>query len=425
MSARQDAVSEEVVRPRRRWLRGGPVLVAVVVSLTVAACSTTPSASPAASTSSTAPGPEQQQVAAIAKAAMATYDLRALIVRVTTDGRNTYTAAMGESMTGVPATVDMQFRNGFIAYSYLTTILLELVDRKKISLDDKLSKYFPNLPEANEITIKMLANSTSGYADYVYQPAVLDGINMDPFRQWSTAELIQIGTSAPPTFPPGTNFAYAHTNYAILGEVLAKVGGAPLSQLMKQYIFEPMGLTHTRSSDTPQIPEPVLHTFSSERRETLGIPPATPFTEDSTFWNPSWTAPEGAVQTTDIDDLTTSIQQIGSGALLSPASHQAQVGPNLVGFGQPAPGCSACRANTATASFGMGVILQGPWITGNKFYAGSGAAFGYLPSQKIAIAVVTTYLPSAFDDQGNVTDAGPKIMASLSKALAPTSPIPG
>ena len=411
MSARQDAVSEEVVRPRRRWLRGGPVLVAVVVSLTVAACSTTPSASPAASTSSTAPGPEQQQVAAIAKAAMATYDLRALIVRVTTDGRNTYTAAMGESMTGVPATVDMQFRNGFIAYSYLTTILLELVDRKKISLDDKLSKYFPNLPEANEITIKMLANSTSGYADYVYQPAVLDGINLDPFRQWSTAELIQIGTSAPPTFPPGTNFAYAHTNYAILGEVLAKVGGAPLSQLMKQYIFEPMGLTHTRSSDTPQIPEPVLHTFSSERRETLGIPPATPFTEDSTFWNPSWTAPEGAVQTTDIDDLTTSIQQIGSGALLSPASHQAQVGPNLVGFGQPAPGCSACRANTATASFGMGVILQGPWITGNKFYAGSGAAFGYLPS--------------AFDDQGNVTDAGPKIMASLSKALAPTSPIPG
>ena len=425
MSARQDAVSEEVVRPRRRWLRGGPVLVAVVVSLTVAACSTTPSASPAASTSSTAPGPEQQQVAAIAKAAMATYDLRALIVRVTTDGRNTYTAAMGESMTGVPATVDMQFRNGFIAYSYLTTILLELVDRKKISLDDKLSKYFPNLPEANEITIKMLANSTSGYADYVYQPAVLDGINLDPFRQWSTAELIQIGTSAPPTFPPGTNFAYAHTNYAILGEVLAKVGGAPLSQLMKQYIFEPMGLTHTRSSDTPQIPEPVLHTFSSERRETLGIPPATPFTEDSTFWNPSWTAPEGAVQTTDIDDLTTSIQQIGSGALLSPASHQAQVGPNLVGFGQPAPGCSACRANTATASFGMGVILQGPWITGNKFNAGSGAAFGYLPSQKIAIAVVTTYLPSAFDDQGNVTDAGPKIMASLSKALAPTSPIPG
>ena len=425
MSARQDAVSEEVVRPRRRWLRGGPVLVAVVVSLTVAACSTTPSASPAASTSSTAPGPEQQQVAAIAKAAMATYDLRALIVRVTTDGRNTFTAAMGESMTGVPATVDMQFRNGFIAYSYLTTILLELVDRKKISLDDKLSKYFPNLPEASEITIKMLANSTSGYAGYVYQPAVMDGINLDPFRQWSTAELIQIGTSAPPTFAPGTNFAYSHTNYAILGEVLAKVGGAPLSQLMKQYIIEPMGLTHTRSSDTPQIPEPVLHTFSSERRETLGIPPATPFTEDSTFWNPSWTAPEGAVQTTDIDDLTTSIQQIGSGALLSPASHQAQVGPNLVGFGQPAPGCSACRANTATASFGMGVILQGPWITGNKFYAGSGAAFGYLPSQKIAIAVVTTYLPSAFDDQGNVTDAGPKIMASLSKALAPTSPIPG
>ena len=100
-------------------------------------------------------------------------------------------------------------------------------------------------------------------------------------------ELIKVGTSARPQFPPGTNWAYSHTNYSILGTVLAKVGGKPLSQLMEQYIFKPMGPKQTQSSNTPQIPEPVLHTFSSERRETLGIPPGTPFYEESTFWNPS------------------------------------------------------------------------------------------------------------------------------------------
>ena len=356
---------------------------------------------------------------------MVKYHLKALIVRVTTDGEDTYTGALGESMTGVPASPAMHVRNGFIAYSYIATMLLEFVDEKKISLGDKLSKYLPELPESNAVTIKMLANSTSGYADYVYQPAVTNGIYADPFRQWATADLIKIGTSAPPTFPPGTNWAYSHTNYAILGTVLAKAGGQPLSQLMGQYIFEPMALTQTQGSDTPQIPEPVLHTFSSERRETLGIPPGTPFYEETTFWNPSWTAPQGASQTTGITDLTTSIQAIGSGKLLSPKSHRAQVGPNLVGFGHPAPGCSACAENTTARSFGLGVILQGPWITGNKFYAGSGAIVGYLPAKRLAIAVITTYQQAAFDSQGDVTDAGPAIMSALAKALAPAEPIPG
>jgi CubicO group peptidase (beta-lactamase class C family) len=362
-------------------------------------------------------------VAAIARASMTKYHLKALIVRVTTGGRNTYTGALGESMTGVPATTAMHVRNGFVAYSYLTTLLLELVDRKKISLDDKLSKYLPDLPRANAVTIKMLANSTSGYADYVYQPA-LNRINLYPFEQWATAQLIKIGTSAPPTFPPGTNWAYAHTNYAILGKVLPKAGGKPLGELMEQYIFRPMGLKQTQWSDTPQIPEPVLHTFSSERREPLGVPPGKPFYEDSTYWNPSWTAPEGASQTSDVTDLTTSIQAIGSGKLLSAESHRAQVGPNLVGFGHPASGCPACARNTKAHSFGMGVILQGPWITGNKFYAGSGAIVGYLPSAKLAIAVITTYKPSGFDRQGNADDAGAEILSTLAKTLAPAHPIP-
>src|ERR1700744_2959396 len=87
-----------------------------------------------------------------------------------------------------------------------------------ISLDDKRSKYLPGLPGASAVTIKMLANSTSGYADYVYQPAVLNGIYADPFRQWTAAELIKVGTSAPLTFQPGTNWAYSHTNYAMLAD---------------------------------------------------------------------------------------------------------------------------------------------------------------------------------------------------------------
>ena len=97
---------------------------------------------------------------------------------------------------------------------------------------------------------------------------------------------------------------------------------------------------------------------------------------------------------------------------------------DLVGFGHKQAGCSACADPHRHHAFGLATILQGPWITGNKFYAGSGAEVAYLPAKKIAIAVITTYLPSAFDSQGNVKDVGPAIAASLSQAVAPDSPIP-
>lgn len=366
------------------------------------------------------PCPNCDQVAAIARDAMTAYDLRALILRVTVDGQPVFTEALGESLPGVPAAADMKVRNGFVAYSYLTTILLELVDdpRMNVRLSDPLSKYLPDLPRADQITLLMLANSTSGYADYVYQPEVEEALKADPDRQWSTDELIRIGTSATPMFAPGTNWAYSHTNYAILGAVLSIAAHKPLGDLMAQYIFEPMGLRHTQGSNTPDIPPPVLHTFSTERNGTY---------EDSTFWNPSWTAPAGALQTSDVADLATSIAAIGSGKLLSPASRDAQVVPHLIGFGHKVDdgSCPACRQNTEAFSFGLAVILQGPWITGNKFFAGSGAAVGYLPQDKVAIAVITTYQPDAFDADGNVKrDAGQAVLTRVAAAMAPDQPFP-
>ena len=418
-------------RARRSTRRSGAIpAIAFVLALAACSQSTTggsQAAAPVATqVASNAPsGALQQQIAALAKQAMAQDGLKALIVRVTTAGKNTYTAATGESMTGVAATTDMKVRNGFVAYMYLTTMLMEFVDQHKISLGDKLSKYLPDLPRASDVTIKMLANSTSGYADFVYQSAVINGIYTNPFRQWTAAELIQIGTSAPEDFAPGTNWAYSHTNYVILGTVLSKVGGKPLNQLMEQNIFQPMGLTHTTTANTPDISGPVLHTFSSERRQDLGIAPKIPFYEETTYWNPSWTVPEGAVQASDIADLTTSATAIGSGELLSPASYALQMNKDLIGFGHKQAGCNVCTTLTASKAFGFATILQGPWITGNKFYAGSGAEVAYLPSKKIAIAVITSYLPSAFDRQGNVKDVGPDIAAALSEVLAPDSPIPG
>ena len=147
-----------------------------------------------------------QAVHRIASAAMATYHLKALIVQVRRNGQNVYLQASGDSMTGVPATPQMHFRNGAMAFTYMSTLLLELVDRHKASLSDRLDRYFPQLPHAHAITLKNLANMTSGYADYVYQPEIERATSLYPFRHWTSEELIRIGISKPMMFQPGANW---------------------------------------------------------------------------------------------------------------------------------------------------------------------------------------------------------------------------
>ncbi len=342
---------------------------------------------------------------AIVREAMSQYHLKALIVRITSGGRDVYTVALGESMNGVPATPQMHFRNGAMAFTYMSTLLLEMVDEKKAKLDDKLAKYYPALPHADQITLKDLAAMTSGYADYVYQPEVLRAANLTPFRHWSSQELIAIGIAKPMVFAPGTDWGYSHTNYVILGDVLAKITGMPLERAIRTYVLRPMGLRQTFAFDTPQIPEPVLHAYSSERREDLRVPAGVPFYEDSTYWDPSWTTASGAVEVTDIADMTRSMELAATGALLSKQSHQAQITPY--------------RKGSALPNYGLGVALLGPWIAQVKSFAGSGATTGYLPERHLAITVVTTYAPAAFDSKGDYPNASQAIFASLAQLFAP------
>ena len=365
--------------------------------------------------------PSASAIENIVRSSMAVNHLKAVIVQVRTNGTEVYTDALGDSMTGVPATQDMHFRNGAMAFTYMATLLLELVDQKKVTLDSKLSAYFPGLPSANRITLRNLAQMTSGYADYVYQPETSLGVYRDPFRQWTPEELTQIGVSKPMEFVPGTNWGYSHTNYVILGRVLEKIAGMPLVDAIRQYVLAPMGLKQTGALTTPEIPQPVLHAFSSERREVLGIKPGAPFYEEATFWNPSWTTAEGAVETTDIADLAVSIEAVATGKLLSPASSTAQIVPSLIGFGHTQAGCSACGENTAAFNYGLGVILSGPWISQSLGFAGASGVAGYLPAQKLTIAVEATNGPGAYDDKGNVGLGAVALFRAVAQALAPNT----
>lgn len=394
-----------------------------LVALLLASCSTgagSPSSSPE-------PSGDPAQTAALKEltdSALAKYKQKSVIVRVVKDGVDLYTGAAGDSMTGVPATPGMHTRNGAFAFTYIGQTYARMADQKLVNLDDPISKWLPDLRDASKVTIRNLLNMTSGYPDYVYQPAVQDGVQADPYKQWTDDEMIAVALARPNYFEPGTNWGYSHTNYVILGKLLSKITGKSTSAVLSEYVLEPMNLANTSSNaGTPAVPEPALHAFTSERRSFLKVPAKLPFYEEATFWNPSWTTANGAVQTSNIFDMTTSMEIVGSGSQVSPEMYQQQVAPTLVGFGKKDPSgtCPVCRELTPELNYGFGVVLNGDWITQTKSFYGSSASGGYLPSQKLTISVIANTAQDGFGPDGAYLNqnASFSIFTDIANLVAP------
>lgn len=381
--------------------------------------------SPAAGMAASANPELESEIIELVESNIDDMGVRAVIVRVTIDGEEIATFARGESMTGVPATTDMHFRNGAVAISYVSTLLLLLVDEGVVSLDDKLSTWLPDFPHADQVTLGQLAQMTSGYPDYVLGNEEFNTMEYeDPFRQWEPEELLAFIEADPLLYEPGTNWNYAHTNYVLLGLALEEILGQPVDEALEERVLGPLGLDNTTDPGTPAIPEPVLHAFTSERRADLGIPAGVRFYEESTFWNPSWTITRGAIQTTNIYDMNETARAIGSGELLSEESYELMVSTDLRGQTTEIEGCATCFPQSEGYSYGLGIVTTGDWLVQNPLFAGEAGAFGYLPSQDVAIAVAVTFTEDAFDEEGAYSNAADTLWRLIGELIVPDDPPP-
>jgi CubicO group peptidase (beta-lactamase class C family) len=354
----------------------------------LALCGCATAAAPSGSTLPTCRAGEaagDERVAALRQvvdAAMAEHQLRAVILRVTQGGEEVVTFARGEAMPGAPATPGHHFHNGAVAMTYMTTLMLRLAERGAVDLDAPIAPWFPDLPNADRVTLRMLARSTAGYRDYVRSDAFTDALYADPFRTMSDDELVAFGLADPPWYEPDTRWSYAHTNYVLLGQALERATGRPLDELLREEILEPLGLTDTRSWSTAEIPSPALHHYTTERG----------FLEDATFWSTSWQLPAGAVMTSTICDMATSARGIGRGDLIDDASFQAFVDSNVVTHSGPTDTCPAeiCIPFTEQRYFALGVLVAGRWIIQTPAFTGFSGLHAYLPDEDLAIAIVAS-----------------------------------
>jgi CubicO group peptidase (beta-lactamase class C family) len=134
-----------------------------------------------------------------------------------------------------------KYRIGSISKTFTATIIHQLVDEGKISLQAKLADFFPEIPGAAQISIDMLLRHQSGlfnftndslYASYLSEPK-------------THAEILQIIGSYPLDFEPGSKTSYSNSNYVLLGYIIEKTEGLSYAEVLKNRITKPLQLKNT------------------------------------------------------------------------------------------------------------------------------------------------------------------------------------
>jgi D-alanyl-D-alanine carboxypeptidase len=186
------------------------------------------------------PAETRSRIDAIVQQALEQTGVPSASIAVVTHGEIAYVRAYGLARIEPPtmARPDMRYSIGSISKQFTAAAVLLLAEQGKLSLDDPVAKYVPNLTRAGEVTIRQLLSHTSGYQDYWPQDYV------PPFMtQPVTAEkILDLWARKPLDFDPGTKWQYSNTNYVIAGLIVEKVSGKPLLTFLQEKVFAPLGI---------------------------------------------------------------------------------------------------------------------------------------------------------------------------------------
>ena len=140
-----------------------------------------------------------------------------------------------------PNTTGTRFNLGSIGKVFTRVALAQLAEAKKLSLDDKLAKYLPDFPHADEITLAMLAAHRSGVGDFFND--AYDRADHSKLRH--NRDYLALIRDQPLWFPPGTQMRYSNGGYVLLGEVIAKASGEDYYDYLQRHVFSPAGMKST------------------------------------------------------------------------------------------------------------------------------------------------------------------------------------
>ena len=310
-------------------------------------------------------------------------------------GEGNFVTAKGvaDIKTRAPMRIADHFRVGSITKTFTATALLILVDEGKLGLDDPVGKYVSWVPNGDNITLRMLADMTSGLHNYTEDDAWVKKAFSDFQRVWTPRELVDVGMSHPPDFPPGKGWHYSNTNYVLLGMILEQVTGRKIQDVFVEKIFRPLKLAHTVWPVNSNMPSPYAHGITVQ---TLDDRQA-----DATFRNPSWAFTAGALIST-LADLRAWVVSYTTGTLVSPAMQKER----LTWVTLP--------PMTPQRAYGIGIGIDHGWLGHTGELPGYNCSAYYLPERKAVIVVMVNS-----DIPVGKANPAPAIVKALAAVVTP------
>lgn len=166
--------------------------------------------------------------------------------------------------------VNTIYQMGSVTKQFTAALILQLEEQKKLSVKDKLSKYFPEYPWADSVTIENLLTHTSGIFNYTNDGKFMASEAVKP----ATPEKINaLFKDKPLEFKPGTKYKYSNSGYMLLGYIIEKVSGKPYEQVMHERILQPLGMAHS-GFDFAHLNDPNKATGYTTYKEQLKVPAA-------------------------------------------------------------------------------------------------------------------------------------------------------
>ncbi|MGN6154578.1 MAG: serine hydrolase domain-containing protein [Sphingomicrobium sp.] len=171
-------------------------------------------------------------------------------IAVVRDGKLVLDKAYGKANEGLPARADLPYQIASNSKQFTAMALLLLEDEGKLSLDDKVAKYFPDISGADRITIRELLSHTSGLQDFWPQDYLFKTMTVPTTPQG----IVDRWAKKPLDYEPGTRWQYSNTGYVVAGMIAEKVSGEPLLTYLGRKIFQPLGMTSVKDQDNTNTP---------------------------------------------------------------------------------------------------------------------------------------------------------------------------
>jgi len=322
-------------------------------------------------------------------------------IAVVGEGRIAYEHAYGSARLAplTPATSAMRYSVGSVSKQFTATAVLLLVEEGRLSLDDKVGRWLPELTRANAVSVRQVLSMTTGYQDYWPQdyvfPAMLEPTTPQAILdRWARKAL---------DFEPGTKWQYSNTNYVIAGLIVERVSGQRLVDFLRERVFTKLGMNSVKDVDAAPLG---AEDAAGYLRNALG--PLRPAPKEAR----GWLSAAGELGMTAHDLALWDISVIDQ-TVLRPASYRTMQTDVLLASG-------------AASRYGLGVTVR--IVDGRRQIEHGGAVSGYLtanviyPDERVAVVAFSNIYPGAGDPASQIAERVGKVMfepadAEAAKAL--------